>query len=68
MAWTYRFANAGDNSWTLTGSGFPTTVTTGDSLTLDDPSGDETGDTVRVIWQSDAGGSSNTIGESTVPT
>jgi flagellin-like protein len=51
-------------------------IETGSSITItdnNDVDGDGTteqfvsGDTVRVVWQSDSGGSSNTIGSSTIP-
>ncbi len=46
---------------------FGTTVSTGDTVEIEQDSGDDTGDDVRVIWQSPNGDSSNTIGSSTVP-
>jgi len=51
---------------------WPTTVSTGSSYTATEPGGGGTdvisgGETIRVVWQSPSGGSSNTIGSSTVP-
>ncbi|MFC7175840.1 type IV pilin N-terminal domain-containing protein [Halosegnis marinus] len=53
-------------------SAWSSTVSTGSTLTLVEPNataGDqfEGGFTVRVVWTSPSGGSSNTIGSSTVP-
>lgn len=54
--------------WGIGTDNWGSTISTGDSLTLtDDATADQTGDTVRIIWQSSSGGSSNTIGESTIP-
>jgi len=45
------------------------TISTGTDITVTESSdpGIASGDTVRVVWQSPSGGSSNTIGSSTVP-
>jgi len=54
-------ANSDDSSW---GS----TISTGSSIDLEkDTATDDTGETIRVIWTSSSGGSSNTIGQSTIP-
>jgi len=56
----------GTNNWNSGDS----TISTGDAIDLGYDAatgGDITGDTVRVIWSSSSGGSSNTIGSSTVP-
>jgi len=58
-------SQSGSTSLTdASGSSWPTTIDTGDSNTYTQANG---GETVRVIWNSPSGGSSNTIGSSTVP-
>jgi flagellin-like protein len=60
---------------TVLQSNWPETISTGDAAEIQEGDGTasggslspSSGDTVRVIWQSDSGGSSNTIGSSTVP-
>jgi flagellin-like protein len=54
---------SGSSSISASGS-WPTTISTGDSNTF---TGTEATETIRVIWESPNGDSSNTIGESTVP-
>ena len=53
-------------------SEWPSTIATGDQITLAETNTSASGnfaadDDVRVVWQSDSGGSSNTIGSSTIP-
>jgi len=62
-------SNAGSNALSPS-SWSDSTISTGSSITVTEDSGGAgivADDTVRVIWESSSGGSSNTIGQSTVP-
>ncbi len=48
----------------LSGTGFSSTISTGTSATY---TGANAGETIRVVWTSPSGGSSQTIGQSEVP-
>ena len=58
-----------DGSFDNDGWGIDDPITTGDSLEIvnNDTSYDESGNTVRVIWNNPSGGSSNTLDERTWP-